>query len=81
MLAGSFGMFLLALDRGQTMAEARTMNVFARSNVFRRCTFRSINAFSNPWVWAGAGLQLAMAHLQLPLAAYSKDEAKWKGRR
>jgi cation-transporting ATPase F len=69
MLAGSFGMFLLALDRGQTMAEARTiaMNVFVAIEIVYLFNCRSlhlpvtaINAFSNPWVWAGAGLQLAL---------------------
>ena len=69
MLAGSFGMFLLALDRGQTMAEARTiaMNIFVAIEIVYLFSCRSlrlpvtaINLFSNPWVWAGAGLQLAL---------------------
>ena len=69
MLAGSFGMFLLALDRGQGMAEARTiaMNVFVAIEIVYLFSCRSlrlpvtaINLFSNPWVWAGAGLQLAL---------------------
>ncbi|MDP1612065.1 MAG: cation-transporting P-type ATPase [Sulfuritalea sp.] len=69
MLAGSFGMFLLAGERGQAMAEARTiaMNVFVAIEIVYLFNCRSlrlpvtaINAFSNPWVWAGAGLQLAL---------------------
>jgi magnesium-transporting ATPase (P-type) len=69
MLAGSFGMFLLAAERGQSMAEARTiaMNVFVAIEIVYLFSCRSlrlpltaINAFSNPWVWAGVGLQLAL---------------------
>jgi magnesium-transporting ATPase (P-type) len=69
MLAGCFGMFLLALDRGQTMAEARTiaMNVFVAIEIVYLFNCRSLRlpvtavaAFSNPWVWWGAGLQLAL---------------------
>jgi magnesium-transporting ATPase (P-type) len=69
MLAGSFGMFLLAGERGQSMAEARTiaMNVFVAIEIVYLFNCRSLRlpvtavaAFSNPWVWAGAGLQLAL---------------------
>ena len=69
MLAGSFGMFLLALERGQGMAEARTiaMNVFVAIEIVYLFNCRSLRlpvtavaAFSNPWVWAGAGLQIAL---------------------
>ncbi|MDZ4255345.1 MAG: HAD-IC family P-type ATPase [Sulfuritalea sp.] len=69
MLAGSFGMFLLAGERGQSMAEARTiaMNVFVAIETVYLFNCRSLRlpvtavaAFSNPWVWAGAGLQLAL---------------------
>jgi cation-transporting ATPase F len=69
MLAGSFGMFLLALERGQGMAEARTiaMNVFVAIEIVYLFNCRSLRlpvtavaAFSNPWVWAGAGLQLLL---------------------
>jgi cation-transporting ATPase F len=69
MLAGSFGMFLLALERGQDMAEARTiaMNVFVAIEIVYLFNCRSLRlpvtavaAFSNPWVWAGAGLQLLL---------------------
>jgi magnesium-transporting ATPase (P-type) len=69
MLAGSFGMFLLAVERGQTIAEARTiaMNVFVAIEIVYLFNCRSLRlpvtavaAFSNPWVWAGAGLQLLL---------------------
>jgi magnesium-transporting ATPase (P-type) len=69
MLAGSFGMFLLALERGQDMAEARTiaMNMFVAIEIVYLFNCRSLRlpvtavaAFSNPWVWAGAGLQLLL---------------------
>ena len=69
MLAGSFGMFLLAGERGQSMAEARTiaMNVFVAIEIVYLFNCRSLRlpvtavaAFSNPWVWAGAGLQLVL---------------------
>jgi cation-transporting ATPase F len=69
MLAGSFGMFLLAQERGRSMAEARTiaMNVFVAIEIVYLISCRSlrlpvtaINLFSNPWVWAGVGLQLAL---------------------
>ena len=69
MLAGSFGMFLLALERGQPMAEARTiaMNVFVAIEIVYLFNCRSLRlpvtavaAFSNPWVWGGAGLQLLL---------------------
>ncbi|TRZ98080.1 MAG: HAD family hydrolase [Rhodocyclaceae bacterium] len=69
MLAGCFGMFMMALDRGQTMAEARTisMNVFVAIEIVYLFNCRSLRlpvtavaAFSNPWVWWGAGLQLAL---------------------
>ena len=69
MLAGSFGMFLLAAERGQSMAEARTiaMNVFVAIEIVYLFNCRSLRlpitavaAFSNPWVWWGAGLQLML---------------------
>ena len=69
MLAGSFGMFLLAGERGQSMAEARTvaMNVFVAIEIVYlfscrslRLAVTSVPLFSNLWVWAGAGLQIAM---------------------
>ena len=72
MLAGSFGLFLLALERGQPMAEARSvaMNVFVAIEIAYLFSCRSLRLpltavapFSNPWVWAGAGAQLALQFL------------------
>ena len=69
MLAASFGMFLLALERGQPMAEARTiaMNMFVAIEIVYLFSCRSLRlpvtavaAFSNPWVWWGTGLQCAL---------------------
>ena len=77
MLAGSFGMFLMALERGQGMAEARTiaMNVCVAIEIVYLFNCRSLRlpvtavaAFSNPWVWAGAGLQ---ALLQLAITYWA----------
>ncbi len=64
MLAGSFGLFLLALDRGQSLAEARSIavNVFVAIELVYLFNCRSlarplwrVAPFSNHWVWAGAG--------------------------
>ncbi|OHC62346.1 MAG: carbonate dehydratase [Rhodocyclales bacterium GWA2_65_19] len=72
MLAACFGMFLLALERGQPMAEARTiaMNVFVAIEIVYLFNCRSLRlpvtavaAFSNPWVWWGTGLQLLLQML------------------
>ena len=69
MLAGSFGMFLLAGERGQSMAEARTsaMNVFVAIEIVYLFSCRSLRLpltamapFANPWVWAGVALQLML---------------------
>ncbi len=69
MLAGAFGMFLLAGERGQSIAEARTvaMNVFVAIETVYLFNCRSLRlpvtamaVFSNPWVWWGAGLQLLL---------------------
>jgi magnesium-transporting ATPase (P-type) len=69
MLAGAFGLFLLALERGQPMAEARSvaMNVFVAIEIVYLFSCRSLRLpltavapFSNLWVWAGAGAQLAL---------------------
>jgi magnesium-transporting ATPase (P-type) len=73
MLAGSFGMFMLALERGLSINEARTIavNTFVAIEIVYLFNCRSlvmpitrIAPFSNPWVWWGTGL---MALLQLAL--------------
>ena len=69
MLAGCFSMFLLAVERGQAIAEARTiaMNVLVAIQIGYLFNCRSLRlpvtavaAFSNPWVWAGVGLQVVL---------------------
>jgi calcium-translocating P-type ATPase len=70
-LAGAFGLFLLALDRGGGLAYARTaaVNVFVAVEIAYLFNCRSLTRspgsvgwFSNPWAWVGAG---SMAVLQL----------------
>jgi magnesium-transporting ATPase (P-type) len=77
MLAGAFGLFLLVLDAGRTMAEARTVavNVFVAIETVYLFNCRSLRKplfalppFSNPWVWWGAG---AMALLQATLTYWA----------
>ena len=76
MLAGAFGLFLLALERGQSLAEARSIavNVFVMIEAVYLFNCRSLERplwrvapFSNLWVWGGAGamllLQLAFTYL------------------
>jgi magnesium-transporting ATPase (P-type) len=76
MLAGSFGLFLLALERGASLAEARSIavNVFVAIEIVYLFNCRSlvrpvwaVAPFSNLWVWGGAGamvvLQLAFTYL------------------
>ncbi|MBI5861577.1 MAG: HAD-IC family P-type ATPase [Rhodocyclales bacterium] len=80
MLTAAFGLFELALARGHSLAEARTVavNVFVAIETAYLFNCRSLRlpitkiaAFSNPWVWWGAGfmlaLQLALTYW-LPLA-------------
>ena len=71
MLAGSFGLFLLAMERGASLAEARSIavNVFVMIEIVFLFNCRSLTRplwkvapFSNPWVWAGTG---AMVILQM----------------
>jgi magnesium-transporting ATPase (P-type) len=78
LLVGAFGLFLLELERGGSLAEARTVaaNVFVMVETVYLFNCRSltrsmfaVGAFSNRWVWAGAGLMLALqlAFTYLPL--------------
>lgn len=73
LLAGSFGLFLLELEQGHTLAEARTVavNVFVVVEAFYLFNCRSlarsapsVGLFSNPAVWYGVA---TMAALQLLL--------------
>lgn len=76
LLAGAFGLFLLELQRGHSLAEARTVavNVFVMVEAVYLFNCRSLTRgfwqqglFSNPWVWAGVGsmltLQVVMTYL------------------
>ena len=69
MLLASFGLFELALARGQSLEVARTIavNAFVIIEMAYLFNCRSLHlpitkmaAFSNPWVWWGAGLMLAL---------------------
>ena len=73
LLAGAFGLFLLELAQGHTLAEARTVavNVFVVVEAFYLFQCRSlersalsIGFFSNPGIWGGVA---TMAALQLLL--------------
>jgi len=73
LLAGSFGLFLLELEQGHSLPEARTVavNLFVMVEMLylfncRSLTrsFWSLGLFSNLWVWGGIG---SMALLQLLL--------------
>ena len=78
LLAGAFGLFLLELNQGHPLAEARTVavNVFVVVEAFYLFSCRSleraslrIGLFSNPAIWVGvltmALLQLALTYLPL----------------
>ncbi|MBW7900933.1 MAG: HAD-IC family P-type ATPase [Rhodocyclaceae bacterium] len=71
LLVGAYGLFLVALHRGASLAEARTVavNVFVVVQAFYLFNCRSltrsfvaVGVFSNPWLWLGTGI---MAGLQL----------------
>ena len=69
MLAGAFGLFLLALERGASIEEARSIavNVFVAIETAFLFNCRSLTQplwrvapFSNLWVWGGAGAMLLL---------------------
>jgi magnesium-transporting ATPase (P-type) len=69
MLAGAFGLFLLALERGAAIEEARSIavNVFVAIETAFLFNCRSLTQplwrvapFSNLWVWTGAGAMLLL---------------------
>ena len=83
LLAGAFGLFLVELGQGHTLAEARTVavNVFVMVEAAYLFNCRSLTRgfwqqglFSNPWIWAGLGsmiaLQLAMTYLPVMNALF-----------
>jgi magnesium-transporting ATPase (P-type) len=78
LLGGAFGLFLLELEQGHSLAEARTVavNVFVMVEMAYLFNCRSLTQgfwklglFSNPWIWAGIGVMLAlqMALTYLPV--------------
>ena len=69
MLAGAFGLFELALYRGQTVAEGRTIAanllVMVETVYLFNCRsltrpFWSIGAFANWWVWIGSAAMVLL---------------------
>jgi magnesium-transporting ATPase (P-type) len=72
LLAGAFGLFLRELQQGHSLAEARTVavNVFVMVEMSYLFNCRSLTRgfwrqglFSNPWIWAGVGITLALQML------------------
>jgi magnesium-transporting ATPase (P-type) len=91
MLAGAFGLFLLALERGQSLAEARSIavNVFVMIELVYLFNCRSlarplwrVAPFSNLWVWGGALsmllLQLAFTYLPIFQRLFGTAAIGWQ---
>ncbi|MEW6293812.1 MAG: HAD-IC family P-type ATPase [Pseudomonadota bacterium] len=91
MLAGAFGLFLLALERGQSLAEARSIavNVFVMIELVYLFACRSlarplwhVAPFSNLWVWGGAVamllLQLAFTYLPVFQQVFGTAAIGWQ---
>jgi magnesium-transporting ATPase (P-type) len=95
LLIGAFGLFLLELERGGSLAEARTVavNVFVMVELVYLFNCRSltrsllsVGPFSNRWVWAGVasmlGLQLVFTNLPLCNVVFQTapiDARAWLG--
>jgi magnesium-transporting ATPase (P-type) len=90
LLAGAFGLFLLELQQGHTLAEARTVavNVFVFGQMAYLFNCRSLSGgfwrqgvFSNGWLWAGvatmAGLQLLLTYWPPLAAAFQTAPIGW----
>jgi len=69
LLAGAFGLFMRWEGRGASLDEARTIaaNVFVAGEVFYLFNCRSLSSpfwrlgwFSNPWLWGGVLLMIAL---------------------
>ncbi|RMH32493.1 MAG: cation-transporting P-type ATPase [Nitrospirae bacterium] len=69
LLAGAFGLFVWALERGASLAEARTIavNVFVMVELFYLFNCRSLERsmfqlglFSNPWVTWGVSIMIGL---------------------
>ena len=81
LLLGAYGLFLIELRQGHTLAEARTVavNVFV---VVETCylfncrsltrSFVAVGLFSNPWVWVGSGFMLGLQLLMTYLPAMNR---------
>jgi magnesium-transporting ATPase (P-type) len=91
MLAGSFGLFLLALERGAALAEARSIavNVFVAIEIAFLFNCRSLTRplwriapFSNLWVWAGTGamvlLQAMFTYLPMFQRVFGTAAINWR---
>jgi magnesium-transporting ATPase (P-type) len=81
LLVGAYGLFLLELQQGHSLAEARTVavNVFVVVEMFYLFNCRSltrsfiaVGVFSNPWVWVGSGIMLALQLLLTYLPAMNR---------
>jgi len=90
LLAGAFGLFLLELQQGHTLAEARTVavNVFVFGQMAYLFNCRSLTGgfwrqgvFSNGWLWAGvaamAGLQLLLTYWPPLATAFQTAPIGW----
>ena len=69
LLAGAFGLFVHTLEQGRPLAEARTVavNVFVMVETVYLFNCRSLTRpfwqlgiFSNPWLWGGIAIMLAL---------------------
>jgi Ca2+-transporting ATPase len=72
LLAGSFGLFVMALKAGESVAQARTVaaNVFVMGELFYLFNCRSMTDsplrmgvgafFANAWLWGGVALMVAL---------------------
>jgi cation-transporting P-type ATPase F len=91
MLAAAFGLFLLALERGQSLAEARSIavNVFVMIELVYLFNCRSLERplwrvapFSNLWVWGGTALmlllQLAFTYLPVFQQVFGTAAIGWQ---
>ena len=81
MLVGAFGLFELALSRGQSVAQARTVaaNVFVLVELFYLFNCRSLSApfwtvglLSNPWIWVGSGTMLVLQLMFTYVATFNQ---------
>jgi cation-transporting ATPase F len=95
MLAGAFGLFQLALWRGDSLEQARTLacNLFVVVETLYLFNCRSlerpfwaIGAFGNPWVWVGALAMLCAQAAFTYLPAFNRvfqtaplDAVDWLG--